>query len=246
MLEGKRALVTGGSRGIGRATVERFLDEGARVYYVARSQSPKHSALVKRAQACGGEVVFRGADVGDESAIGEIIKEMTGEWGGIDILVNNAGMTRDGLIFRMSEEAWNEVMRVNLSSAFFASKAAAKHMIKQRGGAIVNVTSIVGLIGNGGQANYCAAKAGMVGLTKSLAREVGSRNVRVNAVAPGYVDTEMTKKLNEKQRDDLIGQIPIGRVGQPEEIASVVLFLASDMASYMTGQVLPITGGMSM
>ena len=246
MLEGKRALVTGGSRGIGRATVERFLDEGARVYYVARSQSPKHSALVKRAQACGSEVVFRSADVGDESAIGEIIKEMTGEWGGIDILVNNAGMTRDGLIFRMSEEAWNEVMRVNLSSAFFASKAAAKHMIKQRGGAIVNVTSIVGLIGNGGQANYCAAKAGMVGLTKSLAREVGSRNVRVNAVAPGYVDTEMTKKLNEKQRDDLIGQIPIGRVGQPEEIASVVLFLASDMASYMTGQVLPITGGMSM
>ena len=246
MLEGKRALVTGGSRGIGRATVERFLDEGARVYYVSRSQSPKHSALVKRAAACGSEVVFRGADVGDESAMSEVIQEMVGEWGGIDILVNNAGMTRDGLIFRMSEEAWNEVLRVNLSSAFFASKAAAKQMIKQRGGAIVNVTSIVGLIGNGGQANYCAAKAGMVGLTKSLAREVASRSVRVNAVAPGFVDTEMTKRLNAKQRDDLVAQIPMARIGRPEEIASVVLFLASDMASYMTGQVLPITGGMSM
>lgn len=246
MLEGRRAIVTGGSRGIGRAIVERFLDEGARVCYVARSESSEHSAFEKRAGEHGGEVLFRSADVGDEAAITEVVEGVGKEWGGIDVLVNNAGMTRDGLIFRMKADDWNEVLRVNLSSAFFTSKAASRLMIKQRSGSIINVTSIVGMIGNGGQANYCSAKAGMIGLTKSLAREVASRNVRVNAVAPGFVDTEMTEKLNEKQRDDLVQQIPMGRIGAPGEIASVVLFLASDLASYMTGQVLPITGGMSM
>ena len=246
MLEGKRAIVTGGSRGIGRAIVERFLDEGAKVCYVARSQSPEHEALVSRAAEHGAEVVFRSADVGDESEVAEVIQAAAGEWGGVDVLVNNAGITRDGLIFRMNAEDWNEVLRVNLSSAFFTSKAVSRRMIKQRSGSIINVSSVVGIIGNGGQANYCSAKAGMIGLTKSLAREVASRNVRVNAVAPGFIDTEMTNKLQGDQRTTLIEQIPMGRVGAPEEVASVVLFLASDMASYMTGQVLPITGGMSM
>lgn len=246
MLEGKRAIVTGGSRGIGRAIVERFLREGARVCYVARSESPEHESFENLAGQHGGEVVFKKADVGNESEISEVVEGTGKEWGGIDVLVNNAGMTRDGLIFRMKAEDWDEVMRVNLSSAFYTSKIASRVMLKQRQGSIVNVTSIVGIIGNGGQANYCSAKAGMIGLTKSLAREVGSRNVRVNAVAPGFVDTEMTDRLTEQQRDSMVAQIPMGRVGTPDEIASVVLFLASDMASYMTGQVLPITGGMSM
>lgn len=246
MLEGKRAIVTGGSRGIGRAIVEQFLREGARVCYVARSESPEHETFESLAGQHGGEVVFRKADVGTESEISEVVEGIARAWGGIDVLVNNAGMTRDGLIFRMKAEDWDEVMRVNLSSAFYTSKIASRIMLKQRQGSIVNVTSIVGIIGNGGQANYCSAKAGMIGLTKSLAREVGSRNVRVNAVAPGFVNTEMTEGLTDQQRDSMVAQIPMGRVGSPEEIASVVLFLASDMASYMTGQVLPITGGMSM
>jgi 3-oxoacyl-[acyl-carrier protein] reductase len=165
---------------------------------------------------------------------------------GIDILVNNAGITRDGLLMRMSAEDWRTVMDVNLASAFFTSKALTRHMIKRRTGSIINITSVVGMIGNGGQANYAASKAGLIGLTKSLAREVGSRGVRVNAIAPGFIDTEMTDKLNEQQRETLIAQIPMGRIAAAEEVANVCVFLASEMASYITGEVITVGGGLAM
>ena len=245
-LEGKNAIVTGGSRGIGKAIVEAFLVEGANVAYVSRTQAADHAALEATASKHGGSVVFRQADVGDDESITTAMKELHASMGSIDVLVNNAGITRDGLIFRMKSEDWDEVLRVNLSSAFYTCRTVSRIMIKQRTGSIINVTSIVGLIGNGGQVNYAASKAGMVGLTKSLAREVAGRSVRVNAVAPGFIETDMTGKLTEEQRETLVNQIPMARVGKPEEVASVCVFLAGDASSYMTGQVLPITGGMAM
>jgi 3-oxoacyl-[acyl-carrier protein] reductase len=244
LIDGKVALVTGGSRGIGRQIVDTFLSNGATVHYFSRSAGSSLEEF--RATYPEDRVFHHVVDVSDETAVSDAIQSIIEKHGGIDILVNNAGITKDGLIMRMSAEDWRSVLDVNLASAFFTSKAVTRSMIKRRTGAIINITSVVGLIGNGGQANYAASKAGLVGLTKSLAREVGSRNVRVNAIAPGFIETEMTDKLNDQQRETLANQIPMGRIGGAEEVAKVCVFLASDMASYITGEVITVGGGLAM
>ena len=246
MLEGKKALITGGARGIGGEIVKAFLKEGASVYFIDLNPSEHMDEYTGLASKTGETVVFKQANVADEENVSAAVEEIIKESGGLDILVNNAGITRDNLFFRMSAKDWNDVLSVNLTSAFYISKLVARQMAKSKSGSIINIASIVGVIGNAGQANYSASKAGMIGLTKSLAREIGSRGVRVNAVAPGFIKTPMTDKLNDTQKEALLGQIPMQRLGEPEEVASVVTFLASDMASYVTGQVLQITGGMGM
>jgi len=246
MLQGRKALITGGSRGIGREIVLKLLRNGASVYYIDLNPGDSLEEFKELAEQNGLAVVYKEGNVADESTITIVVEEILAEAEGIDILVNNAGITRDGLIFRMSSKDWNDVLNINLNSAFYISKVVAHHMVKRRAGSIVNIASIVGVIGNAGQTNYSASKAGMIGLTKSLAREVAARNVRVNAVAPGFIDTVMTQKLNQEQREALTRQIPMGRIGEPEEVAKVVLFLASDLSSYLTGQVIHITGGMGM
>ncbi len=246
MLQGQTALITGGSRGIGREIVLKLLHNGASVYYIDLNPGDSLEEYKEIAEQHGSTVVYKEGNVADEPTITAVVEEIISEVDGIDILINNAGITRDGLIFRMSSKDWNDVLNINLNSAFYISKVVANHMIKRRTGSIINIASIVGVIGNAGQTNYSASKAGMIGLTKSLAREVAGRNVRVNAVAPGFIDTVMTQKLNDEQRKALTQQIPMGRIGEPEEVAKVVLFLASDLASYLTGQVIHITGGMGM
>lgn len=246
LLEGKTALVTGGSRGIGREIVRTFLRNGANVYYISRSPGDSERELNALAEEMGRKVAYKEGNVGDEDTISRVIGEVLEESGGIDILVNNAGITRDGLIFRMSAEDWTDVLNVNLTSAFYICKLVARSMIKKRSGSIINVTSIVGVTGNAGQTNYSAAKAGLIGFTKSLAREVAGRSVRVNAIAPGYIETEMTERLTQEQREALVAQIPMSRVGTPEEVANTALFLGSDLSTYTTGQVLHATGGLGM
>ncbi|MBN1647781.1 MAG: 3-oxoacyl-[acyl-carrier-protein] reductase [Spirochaetales bacterium] len=246
LLENKNALITGGARGIGKEIVLAFLREGASVYYIDLMEGdsmPEYQALAAKT---GAKVVFREGNVADEEQITSVINNILAEAGTIEILVNNAGITRDGLVFRMSGKDWMDVININLSSAFYISKAISRAMIKQKEGSIINVSSIVGIAGNGGQCNYSASKAGLIGLTKSLAQEVGSRGVRVNAVAPGFIHSHMTDVLNEEQQKKMLEMIPMGRYGEPEEVAKVIVFLASDMASYVTSQVLPITGGMRM
>lgn len=246
LLEGKKALVTGGSRGIGREIVLAFLRHGASVYYVDLNPGESLEEYQALAKETGGEAVYKEGNVADEQTITATTEEILAESGGIDILVNNAGITRDGLIFRMSAEDWTNVLTINLTSAFYLSKVVSRAMIKQRTGSIVNVASIVGMIGNAGQTNYSASKAGLIGFTKSLAREVAGRNVRVNAVAPGFIKTKMTENLTEEQQQTLREQIPMSRIGEPEEVAKAIVFLCSDLASYITGQVIQVTGGMGM
>lgn len=243
-VEGKVVVVTGGSRGIGRAIVERFLAHGAIVHYFSRSAGD--SLEYFREQVPEGDVTFHEVDVSDEAAVVSAFEAILAARGEIDVLINNAGVTRDGLIMRMSIDDWRSVMDVNLAGAFLTSRAVARHMLKRRSGSIINITSVVGKIGNAGQANYAASKAGLIGFTKSLARETAGRGVRVNAVAPGFIETEMTGKLNEQQREQLLGQIPMGRIGTADEVAGVCLFLASDLASYVTGEVLTVGGGLAM
>jgi 3-oxoacyl-[acyl-carrier protein] reductase len=235
LLDGKVALITGGSRGIGQGIVDAFLEQGAIVHSFSRSGGENRERLVHHV-----------VDVSDESAVTEAVNAILADAGRVDVLVNNAGITRDGLIMRMSAEDWRDVMDINLASAFYTSKALSRSMIKQRGGSIINITSVVGLIGNAGQANYAASKAGLIGLTKSLAREVAGRSVRVNAIAPGFIETEMTGRLNDQQRETLQAQIPMGRIGSAREIANVCVFLASDLASYITGEVITVGGGLAM
>lgn len=244
LLEGKVALVTGGSRGIGRQIVQTFLEQGATVHSFSRSRGEDFAGLEE--QWGTDRVIHHAVDVSDETAVKDGVAAVLEQSGRVDVLVNNAGITRDGLIMRMSAEDWRTVMDVNLGSAFLTSRALARSMIKQRGGSIINITSVVGLIGNAGQANYSASKAGLVGFTKSLAREVASRNVRVNAVAPGFIGTEMTDRLNDQQQEALQSQIPLGRIGTAEEVAQVCVFLASDMSSYVTGEVVTVGGGLAM
>lgn len=245
LLKGKKAIVTGGSKGIGLAVAEAFLKNGAVVYTVSRTEGDLARLKAAAAEA-GTEVIYKAADVSDEASITAVIKEIIKESGGIDIVVNNAGITRDNLIARLSSEAWDEVLKVNLASAFYICKAVSMHLLSRKGGSIINMSSVVGLHGNAGQTNYSASKAGLIGLTKSLAQELAPRGIRVNAICPGFIGTEMTDKLDEKAKDAFLTRIPLARPGRPEEIAGVALFLASDLSTYVTGQALSVDGGMGM
>jgi 3-oxoacyl-[acyl-carrier protein] reductase len=246
LLKDKVCVVTGGSKGIGRAIVELFAKQGSRVYYLSRSETADAAALAAVASAAGGSISWMACDVADENQVNESIEAIVKEAGFIDAVVNNAGVTRDGLVFRMSLEDWNTVIATNLTSAFLVSRVAARHMIKRRSGCIVNVSSVVGITGNGGQTNYSASKAGIIGFTKSLAREVAPRGVRVNAIAPGFIDTSMTDKIPEEAKEKLKSTIPLGRTGKPEEVAAAALYLCSELSSYITGEVLKVDGGMAM
>jgi 3-oxoacyl-[acyl-carrier protein] reductase len=246
MLADKTCVVTGGSKGIGRAIVELFAREGGQVYYLSRSPAEDEAGLAAAAAQGGGSATHLVCDVNSESAVDEAIETIVKARGGLDVVVNNAGITKDGLVFRMSLADWEAVLKTNLTSAFLVSRAAARNMIKRRSGSIINVSSVVGIIGNGGQTNYAASKAGLIGFTKSLAREVASRGVRVNALAPGFIETSMTDKIPEEMREKLKTGIPLGRAGRPEDVAQAALFLASDLSAYVTGEVLKIDGGMGM
>jgi 3-oxoacyl-[acyl-carrier protein] reductase len=246
MLAKKTAVVTGGSRGIGNAIVLSFLREGAVVYGLSRKPAENQAELEAAAREAGGAFHWHAADVAKEEEVTKVIDAILTEAGAIDVLVNNAGITRDGLIFRMPTADWEAVLTANLTSAFFTSRAVARAMIKQRRGSIVNVSSVSGIMGNAGQVNYSASKAGLIGFSKSLAREVASRGVRVNAIAPGFIETDMTKALGDKARETLVAQIPLGRVGVAADVAALALFLASDASAYITGQVIPVDGGLAM
>ncbi len=246
LLEGKTAIVTGGSRGIGEAIVKLFLFEGASVYSLSRSEGKSYNDFKKQAESNGSFFKWLKTDMSDRENIKTTLTEILKDSNSIDILVNNAGITRDGFIFRMKDEDWDDVITTNLTSAFELCRGLARTMIKQKSGSIINTSSVVGIMGNAGQVNYSASKAGLIGLTKSLAKELASKSVRVNAVAPGFIDTSMTEALSETAREALENIIPLKRTGKPEEIAQAVLFLASDNSSYITGQVLAIDGGMTM
>ena len=247
LVQGKNVMITGGAQGIGREMVLIFLRNGASVWYIDLQQGDSLEEYQEIAKKNGMKAVFKQGNVADEDGITAVAKEILAESGGIDVLVNNAGITRDGLSFRMSAKDWNDVIAINLTSAFYLSKTVVQDMfMKKRPGAVVNVASIVGVIGNGGQVNYSASKAGLIGFTKSLAREVASRNIRVNAIAPGFIQTRMTEKLNEEQKKALSAQIPMGRLCQPEDVAKAALFLACDLSTYITGHVVHVTGGLGM
>jgi 3-oxoacyl-[acyl-carrier protein] reductase len=243
--EGRVALVTGASRGIGEAIARRLASEGATVLATARSR-PSLDRVVAEISSSGGRAHAIVLDVSEPASIDAAVKSALEEHGQIDVLVNNAGLTEDNLVLRMSRESWDRVLTTNLTGAFLLTQAVVKSMVRRRYGRIVNVTSIVGLMGNAGQANYASAKAGLVGLTKSVARELGSRNVTCNAVAPGFIATAMTDQVHDDARTTLTDQIPLGRVGRPEDVAAAVAFLASEEAGYVTGAVLNVSGGLYM
>ncbi|HMH86156.1 MAG TPA: 3-oxoacyl-[acyl-carrier-protein] reductase [Gemmatimonadaceae bacterium] len=241
-LTGKNALVTGSTRGIGRGIAEAFAQSGARVAVVGRDLQRAEEA----ASAVGNNAAGFAADVGDTAAIAKLVGDVEKAFGSIDILVNNAGITRDNLVMRLKDEDWDAVQNANLRGAFAAIRAVSRGMMKKRSGRIINIASIVGLIGNKGQANYAASKAGLIALTKSVAKELGSRNILVNAVAPGFIETEMTAAMTQEARDALGQQIALERLGSVQDVAAMVAFLASDLASYITGQVFVVDGGMVM
>ena len=245
-LAGKVAVVTGGSRGIGRAICLRLAKMGAKVVinYVSRPEAAEETKA--QVEALGGECILVQFNVADSTEVQEAFKQITDECGRIDILVCNAGIARDGLLVRMKEEDWDQVMAVNLKGAFNCIKAGCRPMMKQRWGRIITITSVVGFAGNAGQVNYSAAKAGLVGLTRSTARELASRGITVNCVAPGYIDTDMTSELPETVKEKILAEIPLGILGEPEDIAGAVAYLASDDARYVTGQAIHVNGGMFM
>lgn len=243
-LKERVALVTGAGQGIGRAIALKLAEEGATV--VINDINPAAEEVAGEIKAGGGQAVSILADVSSAADVSRMVEQIISQYGRIDILVNNAGITRDSLVMRMTEEDWDKVLAINLKSVFLCTRAVVKSMLKQRRGRIISIASIVGLIGNPGQVNYASAKAGIIGFTKAIAREVASRGITANAIAPGFIDTEMTKKLSDSQRQELIENIPLGRLGTPEDIAEAVAFLASPRAGYISGQVLTVDGGMTM
>ncbi len=245
-LSGKTALVTGGTRGIGRAIVETLAECGAKVAFTYRSSTETAEALKAELQGKGVECLAIQGDAADTTHAGEAVQAVIDTWRSIDVLVNNAGITRDTLMIRMSEEDWDTVLDTNLKSVFNFCKAAYRPMMKRRAGSVINISSVVGVTGNAGQVNYAASKAGMIGFTKSLARELGGRGVRVNVVAPGFISTDMTAGLSDDVKDAMSSTIPLKRPGNPQDIASAVAFLASDAAAYITGHTLHVDGGMAM
>jgi 3-oxoacyl-[acyl-carrier protein] reductase len=244
-LEGKLALVTGASRGIGKAILMALAKQGAQVVGTEINEEGAAS-ITESLQQIGLKGCGKVLNVNDKSSIESLMEQIKSELGVVNVLVNNAGITKDNLMLRMKEEEWQAVIDTNLSSVFRMTQACLRGMVKERWGRIVNISSVVGMVGNPGQANYCASKAGILGFTKSLAQEVAIRNVTVNAVAPGFIDTPMTQKLDEQQREMILRGVPMKRVGQPEDVAAAVVFLASPAASYMTGQTLQVNGGMFM
>ncbi len=245
-LDGKTAVVTGASRGIGRSIALQLASEGANVVVNFSGSEQKAQQVVEEINNLGAKAIAVQANVADSESVQSLMNAALEQFGSIDILVNNAGITRDNLIMRMKEDEWDDVINTNLKGVFLCTKAVTRQMMKQRAGRIINITSIVGVMGNAGQANYVAAKAGVIGLTKTTARELASRNILVNAIAPGFITTEMTDALPEEIKSSMLAQIPLGSLGEPEHIAKAVVFLASDDSNYMTGQTLHIDGGMHM
>lgn len=245
-LTGKIALITGGSRGIGESIVRRFTQDGASVAFTYNGSAGRAMALAEELTTAGFMVSAHRADIANADAVTALFKEVTDRYQRLDILVNNAGVTKDGLVLRMSEADWDFVIDTNLKGTFLCCKAAARIMMGQRYGKIINISSVVGIAGNPGQVNYVSSKAGVIGMTKSLAKELASRNILVNCVAPGYIKTEMTDKLTEDQKKTILQAIPLGRIAESPEIASVVSFLASEDAAYITGQTISVDGGMAM
>lgn len=245
-LTGKCAVVTGASRGIGRAIALQLASQGAKVVVNYSGSAKKAEQVVAEIVANGGEAIAVQANVADTDSVQQLMKTAVDTYGSLDILVNNAGITRDNLLIRMKDDEWDDVINTNLKGVFLCTKAVSRQMMKQRAGRIINISSIVGVAGNAGQANYVAAKAGVIGLTKTTAQELASRNILVNAIAPGFITTEMTDGLPEELKEAMLKQIPLAKLGQPEDIAKAVAFFASDSANYITGQTLHIDGGMVM
>lgn len=246
LLEGKVAIITGASRGIGKAIAKEFVRQGATIAFTYLSSDEKAKALESELSHEGGVAKGFKSNASSFDAAQQLVDNVVEAFGKVDVLVNNAGITRDTLLMRMSEEQWDEVINTNLKSAFNLTKAVTKPMLKARSGSIINMSSVVGISGNGGQANYAASKAGMIGFTKSIAQELGSRNIRCNAIAPGFIETEMTDALDPKVVDEWRQAIPLKRGGKTEDVANATVFLASDMSAYVTGQTLQVCGGMLM
>jgi 3-oxoacyl-[acyl-carrier protein] reductase len=246
LLEGKVAIITGASRGIGKAIAQKFVEQGATVAFTYVSSDEKARALEAELTANGGVAKGFKSNAGDFEAAQQLVDDVVAEFGTVDVLVNNAGITRDTLLMRMSEDQWDEVINTNLKSAFNLTKAVIRPMLKAKAGSIINMSSVVGVSGNAGQANYAASKAGMIGFSKSVAQELGSRNIRCNSIAPGFIETEMTEVLDQKVVEEWRNSIPLKRGGTPEDVANATVFLASDMSAYVTGQTLHVCGGMLM
>lgn len=245
LLKDKVALVTGGSRGIGKGIVQKFAENGASVAFTYVSSEEKAKAVENESSTESVKVIAFKSDAADYHQAEKLIQEVLERFGRIDVLVNNAGITRDNLILRMSEEQWDDIMHVNLKSVFNLTKHITRPMMKQRCGSIINVSSIVGISGNAGQSNYAASKAGIVGFSKSIADELGSRNIRCNVIAPGFIETDMTDALGEEARDAFLKEIPLKRLGQADEIGNTAVFLGSDLSAYITGQVISVCGGLN-
>jgi len=245
LLEGKTALITGASRGIGKAIALKYASEGANVAFSDLNRDDNMGALEKELAAIGVKGVGYSSDASSLEQSEKLVEDVLAEFGNVDILVNNAGITRDGLLMRMEEKDWDIIMAVNLKSVFNLTKAIQRSMLKQRSGSIINMSSVVGVNGNGGQSNYSASKAGIIGFTKSIAKELGSRSIRCNAIAPGFIETEMTAALADDVRDEWIQGIPLRRGGTPDDVANACTFLGSDLSSYVTGQVISVCGGMT-
>ena len=245
-LQGKNALVTGGSRGIGKSIALALAKEGANVIINYSSNPATAEEVIKEIEALGVKGLAVKGNVANQEEVKEMLEKIEEVFDGVDILVNNAGITKDNLFIRMKEEEWDQVMDVNLKGVFLCTKAVTRKMIKQKFGKIINISSVVGVMGNPGQANYCASKAGVIGFTKSIAKELAGKNICVNAIAPGFIDTDMTAVLSDTVKDEMLKHIPLKRYGKPEDIANLVVFLSSDDSNYITGQVIQVDGGMAM